>query len=205
MIIIHCCNPGRNRGDASRRLIHTLSTITVVAAGDTRVTVHLCKALAIENRPKLIALHDHNERGKAVELVGPARDIDFLVLSDAGMPSVSDPAFHLVDAAAAASVQVTAVPDPSAVLAALAVSGLLTDRFTFEGFLLRKHGERVKLMRDLAVGHRTMVFFELPNRLADSLLDLAATFGNDRRVVACRELTKFCEEVKRGTASELAE
>ena len=185
--------------------METLSTITIVAAEDTRVTVHLLKALGIENRPKLIALHDHNERGKAAELVELARDVDILVLSDAGMPTVSDPGFHLVDAAVAAGVQVTALPGPSAVLTALAVSGLPTDRFTFEGFLPRKHGERVKLLRDLAAERRTMVFFESPNRLAGSLLDLASTLGPDRRVVVCRELTKFFEEVKRGTASELAE
>ncbi|TFB65328.1 MULTISPECIES: 16S rRNA (cytidine(1402)-2'-O)-methyltransferase [Cryobacterium] len=204
-MIILAATPIGNLGDASRRLIETLNTITIVAAEDTRVTVHLLKALGIENRPRLIALHDHNERGKAAELVELARDVDILVLSDAGMPTVSDPGFHLVDAAVAAGVQVTALPGPSAVLTALAVSGLPTDRFTFEGFLPRKHGERVKLLRDLAAERRTMVFFESPNRLAGSLLDLASTLGLDRRVVVCRELTKFFEEVKRGTASELAE
>lgn len=204
-MIILAATPIGNLGDASTRLIETLRTITVIAAEDTRVTVHLLKALGIDNRPKLISLHDHNERDRAAELVELARDLDVLVLSDAGMPTVSDPGFHLVDAAAAAGVVVTALPGPSAVLTALAVSGLPTDRFTFEGFLPRKHGERVSTLTALAGETRTMVFFESPNRLAASLLDVAATLGADRRLVVCRELTKFYEEVKRGTASELAE
>ncbi|TDW29264.1 16S rRNA (cytidine(1402)-2'-O)-methyltransferase [Cryobacterium psychrophilum] len=204
-MIILAATPIGNLGDASKRLVEALTTATVVASEDTRVTIHLLKALGIENRPRLISLHDHNERGKAAELVELARDTDLLVLSDAGMPTVSDPGFHLVDAAVAAGVVVSALPGPSAVLTALAVSGLPTDRFTFEGFLPRKHGERTSLFRELAAERRTMVFFESPNRLAASLLDLAAVLGADRRVVVCRELTKFYEEVKRGTATELAE
>ncbi|PXA68121.1 16S rRNA (cytidine(1402)-2'-O)-methyltransferase [Cryobacterium arcticum] len=204
-MIILAATPIGNLGDASTRLVEALTTSTVIAAEDTRVTVHLLKALGIENRPRLIALHDHNERGKAAELVELARDTDLLVLSDAGMPTVSDPGFHLVDAAVAAGVVVTAIPGPSAVLTALAVSGLPTDRFTFEGFLPRKHGERMHALREVAAERRTMVFFESPNRLAASLTDLAEVLGADRRVVVCRELTKFYEEVKRGTAAELAE
>ncbi|MGO4785545.1 16S rRNA (cytidine(1402)-2'-O)-methyltransferase [Cryobacterium sp. W22_MBD10_FK3] len=204
-MIILAATPIGNLGDASTRLIEALRTSTVIAAEDTRVTVHLLKALGVENRPRLIALHDHNERGKAAELVELARDTDLLVLSDAGMPTVSDPGFHLVDAAIAAGVTVTALPGPSAVLTALAVSGLPTDRFTFEGFLPRKHGERMQTLREVATERRTMVFFESPNRLAASLTDLAAVLGADRRVVVCRELTKFYEEVKRGSAAELAE
>lgn len=204
-MIILAATPIGNLGDASTRLIEALRTATIVAAEDTRVTVHLLKALGIDNRPKLISLHDHNERGKAAELVELARDADVLVLSDAGMPTVSDPGFHLVEAAIAGGVTVTALPGPSAVLTALAVSGLPTDRFTFEGFLPRKHGERVAALRGLAGERRTMVFFESPKRLAASLTDVAATLGADRRVVVCRELTKFFEEVKRGTATELAE
>lgn len=204
-VIILAATPIGNLGDASTRLVEALSTATVVAAEDTRVTVHLLKALGIPNRPKLISMHEHNERDKAAELVELARGADVLVLSDAGMPTVSDPGFHLVDAAVAASVVVTVLPGPSAVLAALAVSGLPTDRFTFEGFLPRKHGERVAALQGLATERRTMVFFESPNRLAASLTDVAATLGADRRVVVCRELTKYYEEVKRGTAAELAE
>jgi 16S rRNA (cytidine1402-2'-O)-methyltransferase len=204
-MIILAATPIGNLGDVTRRLVEALGTATVIAAEDTRVTVHLLKALGIENRPRLISLHDHNEREKASELVELARDADVLVLSDAGMPTVSDPGFHLVDAAAEAGVVVTALPGPSAVLTALAVSGLPTDRFTFEGFLPRKPGDRRKALRDLAQERRTMVFFESPNRIAASLADVAATLGANRRVVVCRELTKFFEEVKRGTAAELAE
>jgi 16S rRNA (cytidine1402-2'-O)-methyltransferase len=204
-MIILAATPIGNLGDASGRLIEALRTATVVASEDTRVTVHLMKALGIENRPKLISLHEHNERDKAAELVEHARAGDVLVLSDAGMPTVSDPGFHLVDAAVAAGVVVTALPGPSAVLTALAVSGLPTDRFSFEGFLPRKSGDRRAALGELANERRTMVFFESPNRLAASLTDVAATLGADRRVVVCRELTKFFEEVKRGTAAELAE
>jgi 16S rRNA (cytidine1402-2'-O)-methyltransferase len=204
-MIILAATPIGNLGDVTRRLVDALGTATVIAAEDTRVTVHLLKALGIENRPRLISLHDHNEREKAAELVELAREADVLVLSDAGMPTVSDPGFHLVDAAAEAGVVVTALPGPSAVLTALAVSGLPTDRFTFEGFLPRKPGDRRKALRELAQERRTMVFFESPNRIAASLADVATTLGADRRVVVCRELTKFFEEVKRGTAAELAE
>jgi 16S rRNA (cytidine1402-2'-O)-methyltransferase len=204
-MIILAATPIGNLGDVSRRLVEALTTATVIAAEDTRVTAHLLKALGIDNRPKLISLHDHNERGKAAELAELARDTDLLVLSDAGMPTVSDPGFHLVDAAVAAGVVVSALPGPSAVLTALAVSGLPTDRFTFEGFLPRKHGDRVTALREVAAERRTMVFFESPNRLAASLTDLGAVLGADRRVVVCRELTKLYEEVKRGTAAELAE
>ncbi|MFT2815641.1 16S rRNA (cytidine(1402)-2'-O)-methyltransferase [Leifsonia sp. A12D58] len=204
-MIILAATPIGNLGDVTTRLVEALGSATVIAAEDTRVTVHLLKALGIENRPKLISLHDHNERDKAAELVELARETDVLVLSDAGMPTVSDPGFHLVDTAAAAGVVVTALPGPSAVLTALAVSGLPTDRFTFEGFLPRKPGDRRGTLRELATEPRTMVFFESPNRLAASLADMATVLGDDRRVVVCRELTKFFEEVKRGTVKELAE
>lgn len=202
-MIILAATPIGNLGDASRRLIEALSTVEIIAAEDTRTTIHLLSALGIDNRPRLIPLHEHNEDAKAAEIVELARDRDVLVLSDAGMPAISDPGFPLVAAAAAAGVTVTALPGPSAVLTALAVSGLPTDRFTFEGFLPRKG--RVAYFTALAREQRTMVFFESPNRLAAALADLAAALGADRRAVVCRELTKLHEEVKRGTASELAE
>jgi 16S rRNA (cytidine1402-2'-O)-methyltransferase len=203
-MIILAATPIGNLGDASRRLVEVLSAATVVAAEDTRVAQRLLAGLGVENRPRLIALHDHNERDRAAELVELARDQDVVLLSDAGMPTVSDPGFHLVEAAAAAGVSVTALPGPSAVLTALAVSGLPTDRFTFEGFLPRKQGERLSTLRAVAAEPRTMVFFESPNRLAASLSDIATALGADRRVVVCRELTKLYEEVRRGTAAELA-
>lgn len=204
-MIILGATPIGNLGDASPRLREALAAAEVIVAEDTRTAIHLLRALGVESRPRLIAMHDHNERERAAEIVELARETDVLVLSDAGMPTVSDPGFHLVDAAAAADVQVTAIPGPSAVVTALAVSGLATDRFTFEGFLPRKPGDRRSSLRALVTEPRTMVFFESPNRLASSLADVAAVLGADRRVAVCRELTKLFEEVKRGTATELAE
>lgn len=202
-MIILGATPIGNLGDASRRLVETLERVGTVAAEDTRVTVQLLRGLGIENRPRLVALHEHNERERAAELVELARTDDVLVLSDAGMPTVSDPGYALVAAAIAAGVPVTALPGPSAVLTALALSGLPTDRFAFEGFLPRKG--RVAALRPLATEARTLVFFESPHRLGDALADLATAFGTDRRGAVCRELTKMYEEVVRGTLAELAE
>ena len=202
-VIILAATPIGNLGDASRRLVEALGNAEVIASEDTRVTIHLMRALGIENRPRLIALHEHNEVEKAAEIAELARETDVLVLTDAGMPAISDPGFSIVTAAAAAGVTVTALPGPSAVITALALSGLPTDRFTFEGFLPRKG--RLASLRQLAREPRTMVFFESPNRLADALGDIAAAFGPDRRVAVCRELTKLYEEVRRGTAAELVE
>ena len=202
-MIILAATPIGNLGDVSQRLIEALTNAETIASEDTRTTIHLMRALGIENRPRLIALHEHNESEKAAEIAELARNSDVLVLSDAGMPAISDPGFPLVAAAAAAGVTVTALPGPSAVLTALAVSGLPTDRFSFEGFLPRK--SRVAYFTALAREERTMVFFESPNRLPAALADLASALGASRRVVVCRELTKLHEEVKRGTAAELAE
>jgi 16S rRNA (cytidine1402-2'-O)-methyltransferase len=202
-VIILAATPIGNLGDASRRLIEALGRVDVIAAEDTRTTIQLLSALGVENRPRLIALHDHNETAKAAEVVELARDQDVLILSDAGMPTVSDPGYALVVAAAAAGVTVTALPGPSAVLMALAVSGLPTDRFAFEGFLPRKG--RLAALRALAAELRTLVFFESPHRIGDALADLATAFGPGRRAAVCRELTKLHEEVVRGTLAELAE
>lgn len=202
-VIILAATPIGNLGDASARLVEALGNAEVIASEDTRTTIHLMRALGIANRPRLIALHEHNESTKAAEIVELAREADVLVLSDAGMPAISDPGFPLVAAAAAAGVTVTALPGPSAVLTALAVSGLPTDRFTFEGFVPRK--SRVAYFRALAREARTMVFFESPNRLPATLADLVESLGADRRVVVCRELTKLHEEVVRGSAAEVAQ
>jgi 16S rRNA (cytidine1402-2'-O)-methyltransferase len=202
-MIVLAATPIGNLGDASRRLVEALTNAEVVAAEDTRTTVQLMRALGVENRPRLVALHEHNERDVAAELVELARDTDVLVLSDAGMPLVSDPGFPLVAAAAAADVTVTVLPGPSAVLAALAVSGLPTDRFSFEGFVPKKG--RTTWLAALADERRTMVWFESPHRIGSTLADAAAAFGPDRRAVVCRELTKLYEEVARGTLAELAE
>ncbi|MCS5718542.1 16S rRNA (cytidine(1402)-2'-O)-methyltransferase [Herbiconiux sp. CPCC 205763] len=203
-MLILAATPIGNLKDASLRLIELLSEATVVAAEDTRVTAKLLRGLGIENRPRLIPLHEHNEREKSASLVELARETDLVLLSDAGMPTVSDPGYQLVVAAVEAGVDVTVIPGPSAVVTALALSGLPTDRFTFEGFLPRKQGERLQTFRMLEREPRTMVFFESPNRLADALTDLATVLGAERRVVVVRELTKMFEEARRGTAAELA-
>ena len=202
-MIILAATPIGNLGDASRRLVEALESATIIAAEDTRTTVRLLTALGVANRPRLIALHDHNEKQKAVELVELAREQDVLLLSDAGMPTMSDPGYGVVAAAADAGVLVTAIPGPSAVLTALAVSGLPTDRFCFEGFLPRKPGERRGVLAALAREPRTMVFFESPARIGASLADMARAFGPDRRAAVCRELTKLYEEIARGDLAEL--
>ena len=201
-MIILAATPIGNLGDATTRLVEALTRAEVIAAEDTRVAIHLMRALGIDNRPRLIALHEHNETAKAGELVELARETDLLVLTDAGMPAISDPGFPLVEAAAAAGVTVTVLPGPSAVLTALALSGLPTDRFTFEGVVPRK--SRRTAFRALAREERTMVFFESPHRIAETLAEMAEEFGDDRRAAVCRELTKLHEEVRRGPLSELA-
>lgn len=203
-MIILAATPIGNLGDASARLVEVLENARVVAAEDTRTTQRLLQGLGIANRPRLVALHDHNEKAKAAELAALAEEEDLVVLSDAGMPTVSDPGYGLVAAAVERGVTVTAIPGPSAVLTALAVSGLPTDRFAFEGFLPRKPGERRAALAALAAESRTLVFFESPSRLAATLADMAGAFGPDRRAAVCRELTKLYEEVRRGTAAELA-
>jgi 16S rRNA (cytidine1402-2'-O)-methyltransferase len=204
-VIILAATPIGNLGDVTRRLVEVLENAEVVVAEDTRTTQRLMQALQITNRPRLIALHDHNEKQKAAELATLAAEIDVVVMSDAGMPAISDPGYGLVAEAVAQGVTVTAIPGPSAVLMALSISGLPTDRFTFEGFLPRKPGERRSTLRALAAEPRTMIFFESPARLASSLADMGTAFGEDRRIAVCRELTKFYEEVRRGTAAELVD
>lgn len=204
-MILLAATPIGNLGDASTRLRETLTNASVIAAEDTRHTAQLLRLLEIETRPELVALHDHNEHERAASLVERARDEDVVLVSDAGMPTVSDPGFRVVQLAAEAGVRVSVIPGPSAVITALAVSGLPTDRFAFEGFLPRKSGDRTRMFRELAGERRTLVFFESPARLASSLTDLAAAFGADRPAAVCRELTKLYEEVKRGGLAELAE
>lgn len=202
-MIVLAATPIGNLGDASSRLIEALQSATVIVAEDTRTASHLMRALGVENRPRLIPLHEHNERQKSADLVELARETDVLVLTDAGMPSVSDPGFVLVESAIAAGVPVTALPGPSAVLTALVLSGLPTDRFVFEGFLPRKG--RAAALRALAAEPRTLVLFEAPHRIAAALADARDAMGPDRRAAVCRELTKKFEEVARGTLAELAE
>ena len=202
-MILLAATPIGNLGDASLRLIEALQSATIVVAEDTRTAVHLMRALGVENRPQLLPLHEHNERQKSAALVELARETDVLVLTDAGMPGISDPGFVLVETAIAAGVTVTALPGPSAVLTALVLSGLPTDRFVFEGFLPRKG--RAAALRALAAEPRTIVVFEAPHRIAAALADARDALGPDRRAAVCRELTKKFEEVARGTLAELAQ
>ncbi|QNE18658.1 16S rRNA (cytidine(1402)-2'-O)-methyltransferase [Kribbella qitaiheensis] len=192
--------------DASARLRRVLGEVDVVAAEDTRRLKRLTSELGIVVTGRVMSFFEGNERQRTDELVAALVEGQTVaVVTDAGMPSVSDPGYRLVAAAIEAGIQVTAVPGPSAVLTALALSGLPVDRFTFEGFLPRKSGERIKRFQELAREQRTMIFFEAPHRLTDSLAEMAEAFGKDRRAAVCRELTKTYEEVKRGTAAELAE
>ncbi|MGO4144750.1 16S rRNA (cytidine(1402)-2'-O)-methyltransferase [Paenarthrobacter sp. YAF11_1] len=204
--IVLAATPIGNVGDASSRLIELLATADIVAAEDTRRLHRLVTALGVEVSGRVISYHEHNEVAKTGELLDHVRaGKTILMVSDAGMPAVSDPGFRLVEGAVAAGLTVTAVPGPSAVLTALALSGLPTDRFCFEGFLPRKSGERNSRLADLADERRTMVFFEAPHRLEVMLRALRERFGAERRVAVCRELTKTYEEVIRGTLRELLE
>ena len=191
--------------DASPRLADELATADVVAAEDTRRLRRLARDLGIEVSGRVVSYFEGNEDTRTPTLVedltGGAR---VLLVTDAGMPSVSDPGYRLVAAAVAAGVRVTCVPGPSAVLVALALSGLPVDRFCFEGFLPRKAGDRSRALSAVAAEPRTLVFFEAPHRLAESLLAMAEAFGPDRDAAVCRELTKTYEEVKRGPLAELA-
>jgi 16S rRNA (cytidine1402-2'-O)-methyltransferase len=183
-----------------------LATAPVIAAEDTRRLRRLCADLDVRPAGRVVSFYDANESGRVPQLLDALRSgQDVLVVTDAGMPSVSDPGYRLVVAAVAEDLPVTSLPGPSAATTALAVSGLPVDRFCFEGFLPRKAGERRRAVAALAAEPRTMVFFEAPHRLADTLADLAAAFGGDRPAAVCRELTKTHEEVRRGPLAELAE
>lgn len=202
-MLILAATPIGNLADASPRLVEHLTGSKYIAAEDTRTLFKLAQALGVKVAAKTFSLHDHNERERLDQLVAVAREHDLLVVSDAGMPTVSDPGFNLVRACAEAGVAVTVVPGPSAVLSALAVSGLPTDRFTFEGFVPRKEGERRKLFESLQREPRTMIFFESPHRLSESLQAASAAFGSERRASVSRELTKKFEHTQRGTLAEL--
>ena len=198
--------PIGNVGDASARLLAGLEQADVVAAEDTRRLLALAQRLGVRVGGRLLAFHEHNELARTAELLDEARaGRSVLVVSDAGMPSVSDPGYRLVVAAADEGVPVTVAPGPSAVLTALAVSGLACDRFSFEGFLPRKTGEQRRALEALVDEQRTMVFFESPRRAHRTLAAMAEIFGAQRRAVLCRELTKTHEEVRRATLGALVE
>ncbi|MGI5455497.1 16S rRNA (cytidine(1402)-2'-O)-methyltransferase [Streptomyces sp. CA-249302] len=191
--------------DAPPRLAQELASADVVAAEDTRRLRRLTQALGVTPKGRVVSYFEGNESARTPELVeelvGGAR---VLLVTDAGMPSVSDPGYRLVAAAVEKDVKVTAVPGPSAVLTALALSGLPVDRFCFEGFLPRKAGERLTRLKEVAEERRTLVYFEAPHRLDDTLAAMAEAFGAERRAAVCRELTKTYEEVRRGPLAELA-
>jgi 16S rRNA (cytidine1402-2'-O)-methyltransferase len=204
--LVLAATPIGNPRDASPRLRDELARADVLAAEDTRRLRRLAADLEVETRGRALSYHEHNEASRTRELVDRLLEGDRVVLvTDAGMPSVSDPGYRLVRAAIRVGVPVTCVPGPSAVLMALAVSGMPVDRFCFEGFLPRKPGERARALGELREERRTMVFFEAPHRLAATLTAMADAFGSDRGAAVCRELTKTYEEVLRGPLSELAE
>jgi 16S rRNA (cytidine1402-2'-O)-methyltransferase len=193
-------------GDVGPRLREVMASADVLAVEDTRRLHRLASDLGVTFTGRIVTFHESVEKARLPGLMAALADgATVLLLTDAGMPSVSDPGYTLVRAAIDAGVPVTSVPGPSAVTTALAVSGLPVDRFCFEGFLPRKGGERRSLLAGLADERRTMVFFESPHRLADSLADLAGAFGAGRAAAVCRELTKTYEEIRRGPLSELAE
>ena len=192
--------------DASPRVVAALEGADIIAAEDTRRALALASRLGIKLGGRLIALHDHNEAEKAAGIVEAARGGARVVfVSDAGMPTVSDPGFRLACAAIDAGVPLSVLPGPSAPLVALALSGLPSDRFAFEGFLPRKDGEATRYLQNLATDPHTLIFFESPRRAAATLTRMAEVLGGDRRAALCRELTKDYEEVRRGTLGELAE
>ncbi|MBM9505032.1 16S rRNA (cytidine(1402)-2'-O)-methyltransferase [Streptomyces sp. KK5PA1] len=204
-VLVLAGTPIGDPADAPPRLAAELEGADVVAAEDTRRLRRLTQALGVEVRGRVVSYFEGNEAGRTPELVAALVDGARVVLvTDAGMPSVSDPGYRLVAAAVEEGITVTAVPGPSAVLTALAVSGLPVDRFCFEGFLPRKPGERLARLREVAADRRTLVYFEAPHRIDDTLAAMAEVFGADRRAAVCRELTKTYEEVRRGPLAELA-
>ncbi|MCG2799193.1 MAG: 16S rRNA (cytidine(1402)-2'-O)-methyltransferase [Cellulomonas sp.] len=204
-LLVLAATPIGNTEDASARLRRLLAQADVVAAEDTRRVHALAQRLEVKIGGRVVSTHEHNEESRAVELLAVVEaGGTVVVVTDAGMPTVSDPGFRLVGAAVAAGLPVTVAPGPSAVLAALAVSGLPTDRFCFEGFVSRRAGERARALAVLAEDPRTIVLFEAPHRLGALLDAMVEAFGPARPAAVCRELTKTHEEVLRGPLSQLA-
>jgi 16S rRNA (cytidine1402-2'-O)-methyltransferase len=194
--LVLAATPIGNVDDASPRLRAALAAADVIAAEDTRRLRRLLAALDVVASGRVVSYHEHNEGARTAELV-------VVLVTDAGMPSISDPGYRLVAEAVAAGVGVTALPGPSALTMALALSGLPVDRFCFEGFLPRKRGQRRGRLMALSSESRTMVFYEAPHRIADVLADVGEAFGFDRPAAVARELTKTYEEVRRGSVREL--
>lgn len=204
--VVLAATPIGNPGDASGRLRQLLETADVVAAEDTRRLRSLAAALEVAIGGRVMSFYEHNEAGRVPQLLDRVRAGDVVaVVTDAGMPAVSDPGYSLVVACIEDGLPVTCLPGPSAVTTALVLSGLPVDRFCFDGFPPRRAGRRRTWLARLAAEERTCVFFESPHRLADTLAEAAEVLGPDRRAAVCRELTKTYEEVLRGTLAELAE
>ncbi|WP_326566306.1 16S rRNA (cytidine(1402)-2'-O)-methyltransferase [Amycolatopsis rhabdoformis] len=203
--LVLAATPLGDPGDASARLISALGTADVIAAEDTRRLRSLASALGAVISGRVVSFYEDVETSRLPQLLESLQSgSTVLLVTDAGMPSVSDPGFRLVAACVSADIPVTCLPGPSAVTTALALSGLPCDRFCFEGFAPRKPGERARWFASLASEQRTVVFFESPHRVASLLADAAEALGSGRRVAVCRELTKTYEEVKRGTLGSLA-
>lgn len=202
--VVLAATPIGNVGDASARLVALLERADIVAAEDTRRLYDLARRLGVYVNGRVIAYHGHNERDKADGLLDQVETgATVLVVSDAGMPTINDPGLAIVRRAIERGLPVTCAPGPSAVLDALALSGLPTDRFCYEGFLPRKHSERVQYLRMLLPERRTIVFYETPHRIADSMDDLLDAFGPNRPMALCRELTKDYEQIRRGPIGEI--
>ncbi|WP_346681402.1 16S rRNA (cytidine(1402)-2'-O)-methyltransferase [Bifidobacterium pullorum] len=202
--VVLAATPIGNDGDASARLIALLEHADIVAAEDTRRLYALANRLGVHVGGHVVAYHDHNEREKADGLLDRVEaGATVLVVSDAGMPTINDPGLAVVRRAIERGLPVTCAPGPSAVLDALALSGLPTDRFCYEGFLPRKHSERMQYLRTMRAERRTMVFYETLHRIDESMADLLEAFGPDRPMALCRELTKEYEQVRRGTIGEI--
>ncbi|MDU7239533.1 MULTISPECIES: 16S rRNA (cytidine(1402)-2'-O)-methyltransferase [unclassified Actinomyces] len=202
--ILLAATPIGDTNDASPKLIRALAEADLVAAEDTRRILKLATRLGVRINGDIKSLHEHNENERVDKVLHRAEDGErVLIVSDAGMPTISDPGYRVVSEAAKRGIPVSALPGPSAVLTALSVSGLPTDRFCFEGFIPRKQGEREHRLDDLKEEPRTMVFFDSPKRIHENLTDMANIFGGARKAVLCRELTKTHEEVIRGDLNHL--
>lgn len=202
--VILAATPIGNTADSSARLIALMERADIVAAEDTRRLYALANRLGVHVNGRVVAYHDHNERDKSDGLLDQVEQgATVLVVSDAGMPTINDPGLAIVRRAIERGLPVTCAPGPSAVLDALALSGLPTDRFCYEGFLPRKHSERVQHLRALQSERRTIVFYETLHRIDDSMADLLEVLGPNRRMALCRELTKDYEQIRRGTIAQI--
>lgn len=205
-MLILAAVPLGNPGDASSRLKEAIERVPYVAAEDSRRFTRLCQDLGVRYNAKVISFFEGNENERLeglIEILESGEDV--LVVTDAGMPGISDPGYRLSREAAARNIPIQVLPGPSAVTTALLLSGLPTDSFCFDGFPPRTSGARLTWFEDRAEEERTLIFFEAPHRLIESLQDLKSAFGSDRRGAICREMTKTYEEVARGTISELIE